>query len=55
MRDERALIPGIAFTVEPGIYLERFGVRTEVDVLVHEGRIEVIDDPMQHDVRLLGV
>lgn len=31
--DERRLVPGIGFSVEPGVYLEgRFGIRTEVDV-----------------------
>ena len=30
--DTRELIPGIAVTVEPGIYLPEFGVRSEIDV-----------------------
>lgn len=30
--DTRTLIPGVAVTVEPGIYLPEFGVRSEVDV-----------------------
>jgi Xaa-Pro aminopeptidase len=33
--DTRSLLPGIAFSVEPGVYLEgRFGVRTEINVLM---------------------
>jgi Xaa-Pro aminopeptidase len=54
MRDERELIPGIALTVEPGLYLPEFGVRTEVNVLVHEGRIEVHEDPPQSEIERLG-
>jgi len=34
-REERRLIAGTGFTIEPGIYLEgRFGVRLEIDVFV---------------------
>ncbi len=32
--DERRILPGALFSVEPGIYLEDFGVRSEVDVFV---------------------
>jgi Xaa-Pro dipeptidase len=31
--DERRLLPGTGFTIEPGIYLERFGVRTEINMV----------------------
>jgi Xaa-Pro dipeptidase len=34
--DDRHLIPGTCNSVEPGIYLPEFGVRTEVDVYVEE-------------------
>jgi Xaa-Pro aminopeptidase len=39
--DERRIIPWTCFSVEPGIYLPRFGVRSEVNVFVgdHEARI----------------
>ncbi|KHG64542.1 peptidase M24 [Thermus sp. 2.9] len=39
--DFRPLVPGLAFTVEPGVYLEAFGVRTEVDVYLHPTGPEV--------------
>jgi Xaa-Pro dipeptidase len=32
--DERKILPGALFSVEPGIYLEDFGVRSEVNVFV---------------------
>lgn len=34
--DERLILPGALFSIEPGIYLEDFGVRCEVDVFVGE-------------------
>jgi Xaa-Pro dipeptidase len=39
-RDEREVIPNTLFSVEPGIYLEDFGVRSEYDVLVRNGTAE---------------
>jgi Xaa-Pro aminopeptidase len=30
--DDRRLLPGTGFTIEPGLYFERFGVRTEINV-----------------------
>ena len=30
--DTRRIIPGICFSIEPGIYLPEFGVRSEIDV-----------------------
>ena len=42
-RDVRTLIPGVCFSIEPGIYLSDFGVRTEIDVfLAAPGRDGVI-------------
>ena len=40
-QDERHLIPGTCNSVEPGIYLPEFGMRTEVDVYIdeHEARV----------------
>jgi Xaa-Pro aminopeptidase len=32
--DERRVLPGSLFSIEPGIYLEDFGVRSEVNVFV---------------------
>ena len=32
--DERRVLPGTAFTVEPGLYFDTFGVRTEINVYV---------------------
>ena len=34
--DSRYIIPGIGFSIEPGIYLPEFGVRSEIDVYMSE-------------------
>jgi len=39
--DERRLIPGTGFTIEPGIYTSEFGVRTEINMYVGEHSAEV--------------
>lgn len=41
-RDERELVPGIGFSVEPGVYLSgRFGVRSEINVYLRADGPEV--------------
>jgi Xaa-Pro aminopeptidase len=40
-RDERHLIPRTCNSIEPGIYLPEFGIRTEVDVYVDENEARV--------------
>jgi Xaa-Pro aminopeptidase len=40
-RDIRRIIPHTCFSIEPGIYLPKFGVRSEVNVYVSEGKAEV--------------
>ncbi len=40
-RDIRRIIPHTCFSIEPGIYLPEFGIRSEVDVFVSEGKAEV--------------
>jgi Xaa-Pro aminopeptidase len=37
IHDERKVLPNTCFSVEPGIYLPEFGVRTEVNVMVRKG------------------
>ena len=44
-RDERQLVPGVGFSVEPGLYFEgRFGLRSEINVYM-EGEEPVITTP----------
>jgi Xaa-Pro aminopeptidase len=39
--DERRVIPWTCFSIEPGIYLPEFGIRSEVNVFVDEKRAQV--------------
>jgi Xaa-Pro aminopeptidase len=39
--DEREVIANTLFSIEPGIYLPEFGVRSEIDMLVRNGTAEV--------------
>ena len=49
-RDTRKIIPGVGFSVEPGIYLPEFGVRLEVDVYVDPAGGPRVTTPMQDDI-----
>jgi Xaa-Pro dipeptidase len=48
-KDERELIPGVCFSIEPGIYVEgEFGARTEIDVFITgAGEVEVTTRPQE--------
>jgi len=49
-RDDRELITGVGFTIEPGIYLPEFGVRSEIDVFMGEKGVEVTTSPPQEAI-----
>jgi len=44
--DERRLIPGTGFTIEPGVYSKEFGVRTEINMFIGE-REATVSGPLQ--------
>ena len=50
--DERRVIPWTCFSVEPGIYLPDFGVRSEVDVFVDETSARVTGEVQEKLVLL---
>jgi Xaa-Pro dipeptidase len=51
--DDRRVLPGTGFTVEPGLYFETFGVRTEINV--YRGEHEaLVTGPRQDAVVTLG-
>lgn len=52
-RDQRKIIPGVCFSIEPGVYLPDFGVRSEIDMFIHPGRAEVTGD-IQRELLLLA-
>ena len=50
-RDSRRIIPGVCFSIEPGIYMEgKFGVRSEINVYVSDKEIEVTGQPIQTEI-----
>jgi len=51
-RDYRHIIPGVAFSIEPGIYLPDFGVRSEIDVYFGANGPEVHTPPQTELVKL---
>lgn len=54
--DERGLLPCTGFSIEPGIYLGKFGVRTETDVFIHEdGRVEVTGGEQETIIKITEV
>ena len=52
--EERRVLPRTCFSVEPGIYLPEFGVRSEVNVFIDAGgRVHVTGGPPQEHVPAL--
>ena len=51
--DRRQLMPGHLFSIEPGLYFDDHGVRTEIDVLITESGPEITHTPIQQEVVLL--
>ena len=50
--DERRLVTGTGFTIEPGIYLERFGIRTEINMYIGQGESNVTGPQQQEIIAL---
>jgi Xaa-Pro aminopeptidase len=47
--DDRRLLPGTGFTIEPGLYFDDFGIRSEINMLVRE-HDAVVTGPLQADI-----
>ncbi|MFQ6103660.1 MAG: M24 family metallopeptidase [Candidatus Glassbacteria bacterium] len=53
-KDERRLVPGICFSIEPGIYLEgEMGVRSEVNVFIKDDNEVVVAGEKQQGLILI--
>lgn len=50
--DEREILPNTCFSIEPGIYLPEFGVRSEVNLLVH-GNTPKVTGQIQTEIVLI--
>ena len=51
--DDRRLLPGTGFTIEPGVYFPHFGVRTEINVFYDTGEARA-SGPRQGAIVALG-
>lgn len=54
-RDDRRLLPGTGFTIEPGIYTKAFGVRTEINMVVGANTATVTGPCQSELLRMSGV
>ena len=50
--DDRRILPGTGFTIEPGVYFDDFGVRTEINMIV-TGHDAEVTGPMQAEIQVL--
>jgi Xaa-Pro dipeptidase len=50
--DERLILPNTCFSVEPGIYLEKFGIRSELNMITTEERASATGRVQQELVRI---
>ena len=46
-RDERVLIPDTGFSIEPGVYQAKFGVRSEIDMYIDPAGRAAVSSPIQ--------
>jgi len=53
-RDDRRIVPRTCFSIEPGIYLPEFGIRSEVNVYVGEREARVTGAIQEEILPLLG-
>lgn len=54
-REYSPILHNVGYTIEPGIYLETFGMRTELDFYVNEKHEMVITTPIQKEIELLTI
>lgn len=52
-RDEREIIPGVCFSIEPGIYKDPIGVRSEINVLIDKRKNVIVVGKEQEKILLL--
>jgi Xaa-Pro aminopeptidase len=52
--DTRPLVEGLCFSIEPGIYLDEFGIRSEINVVLEPGGPRVYTPTQREIVRILG-
>ncbi len=50
--DDRRLLPGTGFTIEPGVYFDDFGIRSEINMIVRD-RDATVTGPRQSEIMAL--
>lgn len=54
-REERLVLPRTCFSIEPGIYLKEFGIRSEINVFITgDSEVQVTGGPVQREILPLG-
>ncbi len=48
--DTREIIPGIGFSVEPGVYLPEFGIRSEIDMYIDPEKGPLVTTAIQREI-----
>jgi Xaa-Pro aminopeptidase len=52
--DTRRLIPGLCFSIEPGVYLPEFGIRSEVNVYIQGDGSSLVTGEQQEELVRIG-
>ncbi len=48
--DKRPILEGSCFSIEPGLYFEKYGMRTEIDAFIRNGRLEISGPGPQKEI-----
>ena len=48
--DTRKIMRNIGFSIEPGIYLTEFGIRSEINVFIKENGVPTVTTPIQDEI-----
>jgi Xaa-Pro aminopeptidase len=48
--DTRKIMSNIGFSIEPGIYTEQFGLRSEINVFIKENGEPTVTTPIQDEI-----
>ena len=51
--DVRCLLSGTIFSIEPGIYIDKYGVRLEYDVHITPQKELAIYGPIQNEIKII--
>jgi Xaa-Pro aminopeptidase len=52
-REYSPILQNVGYTIEPGIYLEKFGMRTEIDFYINDKNEMIITTPVQKNLEVI--